>query len=62
VRAAHAVHERARSQQSQIARLRRDAGPAGPPPVLSVPFLFRSELDLDALQRIADRLERGLER
>ncbi|MFI5004330.1 MAG: ArsA family ATPase [Solirubrobacterales bacterium] len=62
VRAAHAVHERARSQQSQIARLRRDAGPSGPLPVLSVPFLFRSELDLEALQRIADRLERGLER
>ncbi len=62
VRAAHAVHERARSQQSQIARLRRDAGSSGSPPVLSVPFLFRSELDLEALQRIADRLEPGLER
>jgi anion-transporting ArsA/GET3 family ATPase len=62
VRAAHAVHERARSQQSQIARLRRSAGPSGSPAVLSVPFLFRSELDLDALQRIADRLARELER
>jgi anion-transporting ArsA/GET3 family ATPase len=62
VRAAHAVHERARSQQIQIARLRRDAAQSGSPPILSVPFLFRSGLDLEALQRIADRLERGLER
>jgi anion-transporting ArsA/GET3 family ATPase len=59
VRAAHAVHERARSQQSQIARLRRDAGRSGSAAVLSLPFLFRAELDLDALQCIADRLAKG---
>jgi anion-transporting ArsA/GET3 family ATPase len=58
VRTAHAVHERARAQQRQIARLRRGDGSHGAPPVHSVPFLFRSELDLDALQRIVDRLAR----
>ncbi len=60
VRAAHAVHERGRSEQSQIARLRRDAERSGAAPVLSVPFLFRAELDLEALERIAERLARGL--
>jgi anion-transporting ArsA/GET3 family ATPase len=60
VRAAHTVHRRARSQQSQIARLRRDAEQSGPSAVVSVPFLFRAELDLEALERIAHTLERGL--
>jgi anion-transporting ArsA/GET3 family ATPase len=60
VRAAHTVHRRAHTQQAQIARLRRGARSQGSTPVLRVPFLFRSELDLEALQRIADRLERGL--
>jgi anion-transporting ArsA/GET3 family ATPase len=60
VRAAHAVHTRARAQQRQIARLRRGSGSHPPPPVLRVPFLFRSELDLEAVQRIADSLEREL--
>jgi anion-transporting ArsA/GET3 family ATPase len=60
VRAAHAVHTRARTQQRQLARLRRGAGPHGSPLVLKVPFLFRGELDLEAVQRIAKGLERGL--
>jgi len=60
VRAAHAAHERARAQQGQIARLRRGAELAGGPPILSVPFLFRAELDLDALERIAGRLAKQL--
>ena len=65
VRTAHAVHERARAQQRQIARLLADLrsageGPHGTPPVVRVPFMFRSELDLEALQRVADRLARGL--
>jgi anion-transporting ArsA/GET3 family ATPase len=54
-RAARAVHERARSQQSQIARLRR-SGVA----VHTIPFSFRAELDLAAVQRIVDRLDRAL--
>ncbi len=60
VRTAHAVHTRALAQQRQIARLHRGEVPHGAPPVVRVPFLFRSELDLTAIQRIADRLERGL--
>ncbi|HXB64543.1 MAG TPA: ArsA-related P-loop ATPase [Solirubrobacteraceae bacterium] len=61
VRAANAVHERALAQQRQIVRLRRGAGTHDDaPPVLRVPFMFRPELDLDALERIADRLARGL--
>jgi anion-transporting ArsA/GET3 family ATPase len=59
VRAAHAAHERARAQRSQIARLRRDAEPSGLP-VVSVPFLFRPELDLNALEGVAVRLARWL--
>ncbi|HVR06007.1 MAG TPA: ArsA-related P-loop ATPase [Solirubrobacteraceae bacterium] len=53
-RAARAVHERVRLQQSQIARLRR-----GGVPVVTVPFAFQAELDLAALRRIAERLKRG---
>jgi anion-transporting ArsA/GET3 family ATPase len=59
-RTAHAVHERALAQQRQIARLRHSEGSHDAPPVVRVPFMFRSELDLTAIQRIADRLERGL--
>jgi anion-transporting ArsA/GET3 family ATPase len=54
-RAALAAHERARSQQSQIARLRR-RGVA----IVTVPFTFQAELDIAAVRRIADRLERRL--
>lgn len=60
VRAAHAVHERALTQQRQIVRLRRGARSNGSPRVLRVPFLFRGELDLDAVRHIASTLERGL--
>ncbi len=57
VRAAHTVHERARAQQNQIARLRREGVE-----VARVPFAFTAELDLAAVEEIADRLERGLPR
>jgi anion-transporting ArsA/GET3 family ATPase len=53
--AAHAVHTQARVQNNQIARLRRQH-----PRVLRVPFAFAPSLDATAMQRIADRLERGL--
>ena len=59
-RAAQAVHERTRAQQRQIARLRRDTQAHGAPPALSVPFLFRSELNLAAVEGIANRLDAGL--
>jgi anion-transporting ArsA/GET3 family ATPase len=54
--AAHAVHERGIVQNNQIARLRRHHRH-----VLRVPFVFAPGLDEAALQRIADRLERGLD-
>ncbi|HEY2768202.1 MAG TPA: ArsA-related P-loop ATPase [Solirubrobacteraceae bacterium] len=54
-RAALSVHERARAQQSQIARLRRQGIT-----VLTIPFSFQAELDLAAVQRIVDRLDREL--
>jgi anion-transporting ArsA/GET3 family ATPase len=54
-RAAIAVHTRARAQQGQIARLRRRGAN-----VITVPFSFQAELDLAAVQRIAERLERSL--
>jgi anion-transporting ArsA/GET3 family ATPase len=54
--AARTVHARARAQNNQIARLRRQH-----PRVLRVPFVFAPGLDAAALERIADRLERGLD-
>ncbi len=55
VRAAHAVHERARSQQNQLARLRREGLD-----VVRVPFAFRAKLDLAAVEEIAERLGAAL--
>jgi anion-transporting ArsA/GET3 family ATPase len=55
IRAAHAVHERARSQQSQIARLRREDVD-----VVTVPFAFMAELDLADVTKIAERLDTAL--
>jgi anion-transporting ArsA/GET3 family ATPase len=54
-RAAHTVHERARSQQRHIARLRRQDVKA-----VTVPFAFAPALDLAAVRRIAARLGREL--
>jgi anion-transporting ArsA/GET3 family ATPase len=47
-RAARAVHDRARFQHNQIARLRRRSFQ-----VLPVPFQFSAELDLSSVRRIA---------
>ncbi len=55
VHAAHEVHDRARFQHGQVARLRRRGLS-----VLSVPFVWGGALDLEGLQGIASRLERGL--
>jgi anion-transporting ArsA/GET3 family ATPase len=54
-RAARAVHDRARFQHNQLARLRRRRFE-----VLGVPFLFDAELDLPAVRRIAGHLRRRL--
>jgi anion-transporting ArsA/GET3 family ATPase len=53
--AARAVHERGRSQQNQIARLRRRGLR-----VLRVPFMFQAQLDRASIERIARRLRRAL--
>jgi anion-transporting ArsA/GET3 family ATPase len=53
--AARAVHQRARYQHNQIARLRRRRFD-----VVSIPFHFGAELDLPALTRIAEHLARRL--
>jgi anion-transporting ArsA/GET3 family ATPase len=53
--AARAVHDRARFQHNQLARLRRRGFE-----VLGVPFIFASELDLAAVRRIAEQLGRKL--
>ncbi len=49
--AARAVHERARIQHNQIARLRR-----GGLRVHTVPFVFTAELDLAAIRSIGRHL------
>jgi len=54
-RAAHAVHDRARLQRNQVARLRRRGLD-----VLAVPYQFAPELDLPSIRRIADHLGRKL--
>jgi anion-transporting ArsA/GET3 family ATPase len=53
--AAHAAHARTRFQHSQVARLRRHGLS-----VLQVPFVFQSDLDLIAMERIAERLDQAL--
>jgi len=55
--AAHAVHERARVQHNQVARLRRRSFE-----VLAVPFVFGTELDLAAVRGIAEHLGRRCRR
>ena len=53
--AARAVHNRARLQRNEVARLRRRHFE-----VLGIPFVFTAELDLEAVRRIAARLGRKL--
>jgi anion-transporting ArsA/GET3 family ATPase len=53
--AAHAVHDRASFQHNQLARLRRRDFDVHP-----VPFLFVSELDLAAVERIAGHLSKQI--
>jgi anion-transporting ArsA/GET3 family ATPase len=54
-RAARAVHDRARFQHNQLARLRRRSFD-----VVGVPFVWGAQLDLAAVSAIATRLARGL--
>jgi hypothetical protein len=60
-RTAHAAYERRRLQQSQIARLRRQRfAEDGLPQIVTIPFAFAPELDLEAIRRISAGLERKL--
>lgn len=56
VGAALAAHARARSQRSQLARLKREATA----PVVTLPLLLEPEVDLDGLQSLSHELERKL--
>jgi hypothetical protein len=49
------VHERARLQRNQLARLRRRGFT-----VMGVPFMWGAQLDLPAVRTIAARLARRL--
>jgi hypothetical protein len=55
VRAARTVHDRARFQHNQLARLRRRSFD-----VIAVPYMWGAELDLAAVGAIAKRLEHKL--
>ncbi len=60
-RMARAVHERARVQQGQITRLRRQRFADGKPPlIVTIPLLFTPELDLNGVRETSARLERKL--
>ena len=54
--AARVEERRARGQQSQLQRLRRGADA----PVVTLPFLFASELGLEDLEILGRELERKL--
>ncbi len=54
---ARTVNDRARVQLAQIARLRRQRFAEGEPPVvLTVPFVFAPECDLDTVRGVGNRL------
>jgi anion-transporting ArsA/GET3 family ATPase len=57
LRSAISEHRRARAHQEQLARLEegldRDA--------VELPFVFRPQLDMEAIELLADRIEEGLE-
>lgn len=55
LRSALSEHRRARTQRTQLRRLRREAGDA-----FALPFLFEPELGVDDLERLSRELERRL--
>ncbi len=56
LQAARAVHDRARFQHNQLARLRRRQFE-----VIAVPFVWEARLELDGIGKIADRLATHLQ-
>ncbi len=60
-RMARAVNHRARIQQTQVARLRRQRFAEGmPPSVVTLPFVFTPEIGLTAIRELAASLDRKL--
>ena len=56
LRAAATEHHQARSQRSQLRRLKRETTA----PVATLPYLFEPDLDLDSFERLSDELEKRL--
>ena len=56
LRAALSEHHRATAQRQQLERLRAEAGQD----VLELPFLFRPQIDMDAVAELADVIDEGL--
>jgi anion-transporting ArsA/GET3 family ATPase len=56
LRAAVSEHRRATAQQQQLERLRAESGED----VLALPFLFRPQVDMDAVEELADVIEEGV--
>ena len=54
--AALSEHRRATAQQEQLGRLRSESGEQ----VMALPFLFRPQFDMDAVDELADVIEAGL--
>jgi anion-transporting ArsA/GET3 family ATPase len=53
LRAAVSEHRRATAQQEQLERLRAESGEE----VLALPFLFRPQIDMEAVEELADVIE-----
>ncbi len=60
LRAAGVEAQRYRSQQSELGRLRRRLRRRSDPAVVTLPYLFESELGLDAIERLGRELDRKL--
>jgi anion-transporting ArsA/GET3 family ATPase len=56
LRAATTEYAQARSQRSQLRRLKREAAA----PVTTLPFLFEADLDLDSFERLSAELQKRL--
>jgi anion-transporting ArsA/GET3 family ATPase len=56
LRAALSEHGQAKSQRSQLRRLKREATA----PVATLPYLFEPDLDLDSFERLSGELEKRL--
>jgi len=56
MRAALSEYAQAKSQRSQLRRLKREAGA----PVATLPYLFEADLDLDSFDHLSVELEKRL--